>query len=131
MYTPELMTAVTIFDRLLAAIGLLRAKKKERGEKTDQALYALYTALNETKAYLSHLQSGKRRNRKREFAIAKLWQDASVPLRQVDRDLAERCFDKGSYWFEPDAWSELMINRKRIGLNQVIKSIRDLLIESS
>ena len=131
MPIPELMTAVNIFDRLLAAIGLLRAEKKEKDEKTDQALYGLYTALNETKAYISYLESGNKRDRKREFAIAKLWQDASVPLRTVDHDLARRCFDKGSYWLEPDAWSELMINRKRIGLDQVIESTRDLLMESS
>lgn len=131
MYVPELTTAIAIFDRLLAAVGLLRASERERDEKTAQALYALYTALNETKAYISYLESGKRRNRKREFAIARLWHDASVPLRRVDRDLAERCFSKGSYWLEPDTWSELMINRKRIGLNQVMKSTRDLLMESS
>ena len=131
MYVPELTTAIAIFDRLLAAIGLLRAKKKERGERTDQALYALYAALNETKAYISYLESGRKPDRKRELAIAKLWQDASVPLRQVDPDLAGRCFDKGSYWLERDAWTELMINKKRIGLNQVIESIRNLLMESS
>lgn len=131
MHAPEIMTAITIFDRMLAAVGLIRANKKERSERTDQALYALYTALNETKAYMSYLESGKKRNRKREFAIARLWHDASVPLRTVDRDLARRCFIKGSYWLEPDTWSELMINRKRIGLNQVIESIRDLLMESS
>jgi len=131
MYAPEIMTGITIFNRLLAAIGLLRAKKKERGEKTDQALYALYTALNETKAYMSHLQSGKERDRNREFFIAKLWHDASVPLRKVDRDLAKRCFDKGNYWLEPNTWSELMIISKRIDLSQIMESIRDLLMESS
>ena len=131
MSSTELVSALAIFNRLLAAVGLIRAKQKEKSERTDQALYALYTALNETKAYVSYLQTGKERDRKREFAIAKLWHDASVPLRKVDRDLAERCFIKGSYWLEPDTWSELMINRKRIGLNQVIKSTRELLMESS
>ena len=131
MPIPELITAVTIFDRFLAAIGSLRAKQKEKSERTDQALYALYTALNETKAYVSYLESGEKCNKKREFAIAKLWHDASVPLRKVDRNLAERCSIKGSYWLEPDTWSELMINRKRIGLNQVIESTRDLLMGSS
>ena len=131
MHAPEIMTAIAMFDRLLAAIGLLRAKQKERSERTDKALYALYAALNETKAYMSYLESGNKRTRKRELAIARLWHDASVPLRTVDRDLARRCFDKGSYWLEPDAWSELMINRKQIGLNQVIESMRDLLTESS
>lgn len=131
MYGPEIMAAVTIFDRLLAAIGLLRARKDQRSERTAQALYALYTALNETEVYLSYLESGKKRNRRRELSIARLWRDASVPLRQVDRDLAVRCFDKGRYWSRPDTWTQLMINRKRIGLNQVIKSMRDLLMESS
>jgi hypothetical protein len=125
----EIITAVTLFDRLLAAIGLIRERQKERTTRVDKALYALYAALNETKVYISYLESGKRRNRNREFAIARLWHDASVPLRKVDRDLAERCFLKGSYWLEPDTWSELKINRKRIGLNQVIKSTRDLLMK--
>jgi len=131
MYAPEIMTGITIFNRLLAAIGLLKAKQKEKSERTDQALYALYAAVNETKAYISYLESGRRRNRKREFAIARLWHDASVPLRKVDRGLAERCFIKGGYWLEPDTWSELMVNKKRIGLDQIIKSTRDLLMESS
>ncbi len=131
MATPEIATAIAFFDRLFAAVGLLRAKQKEKSERTDQALYALYTALNETKAYISFLKSGKEQDREREHAIAKLWYDASVPLRKVDRDLAERCFLKGSYWLERDTWSQLMINRKRIGLNQVIESTRDLLMESS
>ena len=130
MPTTELMTVVTIFDRLLSAIGLIKEKQKERSERVDQALYTLYAALNETKSYVSFLNSGKERDRNREFAIAKLWQDASVPIRKADPELAGRCFDKGSYWYEPEAWSNLMINRKRIGLNQVIESTRELLMKS-
>ena len=128
MEAPEIMTMVTLFDRLLAAIGLIREKQKDKSNRTDQSLYALYTALNETKAYVSFLDSGEARDRTREFAIAKLWQDASVPLRKVDPELAERCFDKGSYWYESEAWSDFMINSKKIGLNQVIESMRELLI---
>ncbi len=59
MPTTELMTVVTIFDRLLSAIGLIKEKQKERSERVDQALYALYAALNETKSYVSFLNSGK------------------------------------------------------------------------
>ncbi|MBN1845278.1 MAG: hypothetical protein JW810_06310 [Sedimentisphaerales bacterium] len=61
-----------VFDRVLRAIGLIREGKRRRNEQTDKALYALYTALNETKAYVEKLNSGKRRNRKTEWAIAKL-----------------------------------------------------------
>jgi hypothetical protein len=118
-----------VFDRCLAALGLIRDSRKQRNEKIDQALYALYTALNETKAYIDDLDSGKKRNRKREWAIAKLWHDASVPLRGIDRDLAERCFIKGSFWLEPDTWTDVMIKRKRIKLDQVMRSTRKLLME--
>ena len=128
MLPPEATFA--IFDRLLAALGLIRESRKQRTERIDESLYALYTALNETKAYLSLLDSGKKRNRKKEWAIAKLWYDASVPLRKIDRDLAERCFIKGSYWLEPDTWTGLMVKKKRIGLDQVLKSTRNLLMES-
>lgn len=63
---------------------------------------------------MQHLDLGKRRRRKRELTIAKLWHDASVPLRHVDKDLADRCFLKGSYWLEPDTWTKMMEKKKRI-----------------
>jgi hypothetical protein len=122
--------AFAIFDRLLNAIGLIREGRKRRNERTDQALYALYTALNETKAYVEQLNSGKRRNRKTERAIAKLWHDASVPLRDIDRELANRCFIKGSYWMEPETWTEMKIEEKQIKLDQVMESTRKLLMKT-
>jgi hypothetical protein len=121
--------AFAVFDRFLAALGLIREGRKKRTERTDQALYALYTALNESKAYVEALDAGKKRNRKSEWAIAKLWHDASVPLRDIDRDLAERCFIKGSFWLEPDTWTDMMIKRKRIKLDQVMRSTRNLLMK--
>lgn len=117
-----------VFDRFLAALGLIREGRKHRTERIDKALYALYAALNETKAYMQHLDSGKRRRSKRELAIAKLWHDASVPLRHVDRDLADRCFLKGSYWLEPDTWTKVMEKKKRIKLEQLLRSTRELLM---
>jgi hypothetical protein len=127
---PTTEAAFAILDRFLTVLGLIRQGRRHRDERTDQALYALYAALNETKAYIQILASGKKRDRKREWAIAKLWHDASVPLRDIDRDLAERCFIKGSYWLEPDTWSDVMISRKRIKLDQVLKSTRNLLMKS-
>ena len=52
--TPVIESAVafTLFDKVLAGIGLLREGKKHRTEKTDQALFALYAALAESRAYI-------------------------------------------------------------------------------
>jgi hypothetical protein len=125
---PTKEMAFVIFDRVIATLGLIREGKKRRNDRIDQALYALYTALNETKAYIERLESGKRRDRKTEWAIARLWHDASIPLRNIDPDLAERCFIKGSFWMEPETWTDKKIKRKRIKLDQVLKSTRKLLL---
>jgi hypothetical protein len=96
----------------------------------DQALFALYAAVNETKLYIASLNYGKRRDRKKEYAIAKLWHNASVPVRDIDPDLADRCFLKGGYWMDPDVWKDTKVKRKRIKLDQVMKSIRAILLKN-
>lgn len=68
----EPIVAFSLFDKVLAGLGLIREGKKQRTEKIDNALLALYAALAETRAYISDRESGKRRNRKREFEIARL-----------------------------------------------------------
>jgi hypothetical protein len=121
--------AFTLFDKTLQVLGLIRENKIRRTEKIDQALLALYAALAETKAYLSDLRSRKPRSRKREFAIAKLWHAASVPLREVDKGLAERCFLKGGYWMEPETWDQQRIREKRITIESVFEATRQLLVK--
>lgn len=91
---------------------------------------ALYTAaLAETKAYIADLKSGKPKDTQRQFAIARLWNTASVPLREIDKDLAERCFLKGGYWMEPEAWDEARLEAKGITIDSVFEATRQLLIK--
>lgn len=118
---------LTIFNRCLNIIGLIRDGKVRKDSQTDKALLALYAALSETKAYVACLAEGKQRNRQHEHKIAKMWHEATVPLRHIDSDLANRCFLKGSYWMEPESWTEAGIKESRIALDQVSESIKDLL----
>lgn len=124
----EPVVAFTLFDKVLAGLGFIREGKKKRTEKTDQALLALYAALTETKAYIADRQKGKRKNRKREFEIARLWHSASIPLRVIDKKFAERCFIKGSYWMEPDTWDKKRIEEKGIAIDTVFDETRKLLV---
>ncbi len=121
------LMAFTLFDKALAVLGLIRNKKKKRTEKTDQALRALYAALVKTRSYISELEAGKPRVRKKEFAVARLWNAASVPLREIDIGLAERCFEKGGYWMEPDAWDQKRIEAKGIAIESMFEATRQLL----
>jgi hypothetical protein len=125
----EPTTAFTLFDKTLSVLGLIREQKKQRTEKIDQALLALFAALTETRSYLSDLQNGKPTDKERQFAIARLWNTASVPLREIDRDLAERCFLKGGYWMEPEAWDQKQIEAKGIAIDSVFEATRQLLLK--
>ena len=124
----EVSVAFIIFDKCLNAIGLIRDGKVKKNTQTDKALLSLYAALSETKAYVAYIAEGKPCDRQREYKLAKLWHEATVPLRHIDKDLADRCFLKGSYWMEPESWTEAGIKENRIALDQVFESTRDLLL---
>lgn len=119
--------AFTLFDKTLSILGLMRDKKRQCTEKTDQALMALYAALAETRRYIADLEDGKPHDRNREFSLANLWNTASVPLREIDPELAERCFIKGSYWMESDTWDTERIKAKGIAINSMFEATRLLL----
>ncbi len=125
---PDASTILGIFDKTLSVLGLIREGKRKRNEETDRALFALYTALCETRSYVSDLRRRKKRSHKREHSIALLWHNAAVPLRQIDRDLAARCSLKGSYWLEPETWNDALIEKNRIGLDTVFQEARELLL---
>lgn len=124
----EVTTAVTILGKLLNVVGLIRNGRIKKDVRTDEALFALYAALSETKSYISSLAEGKAHDRKYEHKLANMWHKASIPLRHIDSDLAKRCFDKGNYWMNPNSWSEASIRENRIAIDQVLESIRDLLL---
>ncbi len=122
-------TAFTLFDKVLAGLGLIREGRKARTEKVDHALNALYVALNETNAYISGRENGKRKSRKRELELAHLWHNASIPLRTIDKEFADRCFLKGSYWMHPEAWNKKRIKQTGIAIESVLKETRKLLLK--
>lgn len=124
----ESAVAFSLFDKILATIGLIREGKKQRTQKVDIALNLLYTALNETSGYIAYRKDGKRRDKKKERALARLWHNASIPLRSLDKEFADRCFLKGSYWMEPDAWDKRRIEQTGIAIDRVFSETRSLLL---
>lgn len=119
---------LTIFDKVLNVLGLIRDGRVQRDEKIDGSLHALYAALAETKAYVVSLNSGEPKNREKEHKLARLWHDASVPLRHIDQELAKICFLKGSYWLEPEAWTEAKIQKNQMALDNVFAKTKELLV---
>lgn len=124
----EATVVFTIFDKALNVLGLIREGKVKRDEHIDSSLHALYTALAETKIYVVSLNGGARQNRNKEHKLARLWHEASVPLRHIDPELARICFLKGSYWLEPEAWTEARVQENQIALDNVFSKTRELLV---
>lgn len=126
MVEPTLL--ITVFDKILNVLGLIRGDRVERDEYVDSSLYALYAALAETKAYVVSLGKGEPHDQTKEIELAQLWHNASVPLRRIDPELARICFLKGGYWLEPEVWTEAMVHENQIALDDVFSKTRDLLI---
>jgi hypothetical protein len=49
----ETFVILTIFDKVLNVLGLIRERQIVRDEKIDSALHALYAALSQRQNYIS------------------------------------------------------------------------------
>jgi hypothetical protein len=125
----ETEIALGMLDKALAAIGLAREARLRRDQQFQEALFALYTALNETKRYIAERRDGKKRDRKSEFALADLWERTAVHLRHIDPRLAHICHMKGGFWTEPELWDAERIRRSGIQIDRVFRKARRLLLK--
>ena len=125
-----------MIDTLLRAMPPLKewfeaisSHKKRRDEEHEEAIEALYTALNETRIYIGRINRAgeSHRDEDTEAKLSRLWTKASRKLRKVDSHLAKRCFMKGDYWANPDGWTEEDIARARIQIDKVFRAARRLL----
>jgi len=109
-----------------AILDHISTHRNVKREICDRALAALYLACTETKIYIQRFQRTGISNRQTEEELARLWSKASVPLRHLDPDLANRCSAKSEYWLSPENWSDADIAQYRIGIGQVANEARKL-----
>ena len=137
----EIPVLLKATDSVLGWFGFLRKERKEKSERERQALKALYLALIETSMYFRRLDRpylaknkkeekvGFQRNIQTEEALARLWTEASVELRDVEPELAQRCFFKGQFWADRDAWTQDDIRKADIVLEKLRRDAQFLLQE--
>lgn len=104
-------------QQVISLIDPIAELGKERRALADSALSALSTALTETCLYYRELGEGCPRQPKQEAQLARLWATAAVPLRHIDRHLAETCQMKSKYWVNPDTWAGDAEDQLRMGLD--------------
>lgn len=111
-----------ILTMLLKFFDLIESKKIEQNEKVDIALKKTYEAIVETQAYIP-----EHRDRNKESNIATLWNEASIPMRHIDKKLSKILSFKGEYWSNPDEWDDIKSGKLDISLNNVKELNRKLL----
>ena len=130
----ELAAIIGSLTPLKQWFDFLRTKHEKGRERYQEALEAVYTALNETRIYLGSLDSKSllntanlSRNKEKEANLSRLWTQASTKMRNVDHQWAIICFEKGGYWANPEAWSDDELKEAGIKIEDVIKEAQELL----
>ena len=117
----------TVLTRLLGFADPLMTLSKNRREKHDNALKAISHALNETCLYQASIARGKSRNLDVEEQLSRYWAAAAVPVRHLDKELAEICEHKSNYWVNPETWGPRKIKLIGMRLDEVRQRYMDLL----
>ncbi len=85
----------SIISGFLALIPILKDSRIKKKEETDLALRAICDALHATLQYYSTYKDGDNNIEQRK--LAKLWDEASIASRNVDRSLSRLLHNKSMY----------------------------------
>lgn len=73
----------------------------------ENAIRAYTKALGQTIKYLKATRHDPAaRDEEVEYTLSELWNEAGIAVRQMDSELADRCFIKGQGWLDPGIWSD-------------------------
>ena len=121
------MELIEVIKALFGLVPNLLSLPKERRELRDNALRAILVALDETYLYYRDLERGKGRDEDREALLVRYWSAAAIPMRHVDRRLAQSCDLKAEYWLNPEKYNGEDVRELGIGLESVRNAYRTLL----
>ena len=116
-----------VVEKFIALIPSFEKAASLRRDFQDNALRSISHALNETFIYYRDIDAGKPRNQEVEAQLSRYWAAAAIPLRHIDRELAEICEYKSEYWLNPEHWSQEQVEQVGIGLQKVRDQYRSLL----
>lgn len=113
-----------ISKEIRAWIEQFRNYSIERKEESKTAITAISNAIIETQAYIKN--GVELRDTEKESELTELWNQAHIELRNIDKDLANRCFMKARYWSDPSKWNQRQINYYKLTLNSISGSLKEI-----
>lgn len=120
----ELNPLVSISKEVRAWFETNKNVENKKKDEMKLAIKVLSKAILETKSYVRN--GFDNRIQERENELRELWNNAHIELRQIDADLAMRCFAKAEYWTEPENWSGEKIEKYNIKLDSMSESLKTL-----
>ncbi|USR41214.1 hypothetical protein L1F06_007205 [Ectopseudomonas hydrolytica] len=121
-------TWLELFSAVSELIPFLSEKKRAEKEHTEKTLQALNEAYYATEAYFAGLEEGEEPSRQKQYEVAHKWDDLSHMIYRYNPTLASRLSLKSRFWRENCAWSEEQKQQANIGLDQVRRDGRLILI---
>lgn len=116
---------------LLGAINdwlkTLSGRRARSHERHKHALLSVYTACSESKSYMNGLKLRKSADTEREARLARLWSEAAVELRRIDKDLAAKCLLLSDAVTGSTSWNNEEIDRVRDAVRESFEQARRLL----
>jgi hypothetical protein len=109
---------------------VMRSLKKEeaaRTKKYDTALIDALKAATRTRAYIRRVRDGAPEDTEEEGLLSQYWYHASVSLRQIDPELAERALIKADCWADPLLWEDPRYRNIPVDLDLIVEQCRWLL----
>lgn len=114
-----------VISMLLPIIDSKRAREQEHVELT---LNALSTAYYATEAYFADIERGVPPSRREQMTLAEKWDHVSVLIRRYDQNLSSRLSLKSRFWREGGAWDRQQVAHANIGLENVRRDGRVMLM---
>jgi hypothetical protein len=119
---------IELFGALVELIPAILEKKRDAQAHIERTLQAFNEAYYETESYFGMLEDGGEPSRERQFQVARCWDDVSHMIARYDENLANRLSLKSRFWREGAAWSPQQRQQAKIGLEQVRRDGRLLLM---
>jgi len=122
----ELTLVLSLFKEFRDWILGIDKANLEHSKEDKAALKSLYTALSETKSYFTDRKT-QPKDRTREKQISHYWFSASSELKNINHELAKKCFLKGDFWTDPENWSQKEGEELNISIDEMTRLSRELL----
>ena len=117
-----------ISGAVIALLAVLDSRRENEQDRVNEALQALGDAYYSTVTYYETDFANGEAKRHEQLQLAQKWDRVANLTRQFDSNIASRFSLKSRFWQDGEAWSSSKIKGAKIGLENIRRDARFLLI---